>query len=153
MLASENPSGSTALHVEQAWTQIRMAQEDRQSLYQRITAGSGWGGQGERAEGGERRPVATGKPATEALRRLAREILEGRRPSVLPGARKFFEPAVQDAVFKIAERARAKQARGEDLTDREKRLLKYKKSAATIRDNWGKTGRLVGTIEGVEFWT
>lgn len=154
MIASENPSASDRVKIEQIWTQVRKALQKRQRLHARITAGSGYGGQGERSAPGGLRPVASGKPATEVERRLSREVLQGAHPSELEGATKFFEPAVQDAVFRIAEGARAKQKAGQALTEREQKLLKYKKDAATVRAGWAKDGdRVVGTIEGVEFWT
>lgn len=152
MVASENPRGSARLHIEQIYTQLR-ARKSGQSLHDRITAGSGWGEQGE-GERGRRRPVATTERATDAHRRLAREVLSGQHPSSIPGARKFFEPGAQDRAFAIGERARAKQTRGEPLSRQEQRLLKYRKSAAKVRADWTKDGdRSLGMIETVEFWT
>lgn len=150
MLSSENPRGSRALHVEQIWTQIRST-DPGQTLYERITAGSGWGPQGQRAGGGKRRPVSTDQPTTEAFRQLARRVLAGLEPSSIPGARSFFEPAEQDAAFRIAERARAKQRKGEPLTPRESRLLNYRFDAESLRERWGLRNKL-GTIDGVEFY-
>ncbi|HRI50420.1 MAG TPA: hypothetical protein PLW65_09580, partial [Pseudomonadota bacterium] len=92
MLASENARGSQALHIELIHAELR-ARKPGQGLFDRITAGSGWGPQGERKPGGRVRPVSTQEPATPALRQLAREVLEGMHPSKLPTARKFFEPA------------------------------------------------------------
>lgn len=153
MLASEAARGSQALHIELIHSQLR-ARKKGQSLFDRITAGSGWGPQGERAPGGGERPVATTESATPALRQLAREVLDGAHPSVLPGARKFFEPAVQDRVFAIAERGRKKQAAGLPLTQQEKRLRLYQKTAETVRKDWRDEGaRYVGHIEGFEFFT
>lgn len=150
MLSSENPRGSRALHIEQVWTQIR-ATEPGQTLYDRITAGSGWGPQGQRAGGGKRRPVSTDQPAREAFRQLARRVLAGLETSSIPGAKSFFEPAEQDAAFRIAERARAKQRNGEPLTPRESRLLNYRFDAESLRERWGLRNKL-GTIDGVEFY-
>lgn len=150
MLSSENPRGSRALHVEQIWTQIRST-DPGQTLYERITAGSGWGPQGQRAGGGKRRPVSTDQPTTEAFRQLARRVLAGLEPSSIPGARSFFEPAEQDAAFRIAERARAKQRKGEPLTPRESRLLSYRFDAESLRERWGLRNKL-RTIDGVEFY-
>ena len=150
MLSSENPRGSRALHIEQIWTQIRST-DPGQTLYERITAGSGWGPQGQRAGGGKRRPVSTDQPTTEAFRQLARRVLAGLEPSSIPGARSFFEPAEQDAAFRIAERARAKQRKGEPLTPRESRLLNYRFDAESLRERWGLRNKL-RTIDGVEFY-
>lgn len=153
MLASENPRGSQALHIEQIHTQLR-ARKRGQSLFERITAGSGFGAQGERARGGGLRPVATVQAATDALRSLARQVLEGVHASVLDGARKFFEPEQQDRAFAIAERARAKRKRGELLSAQEQRLLGYRRTASEVRANWvGGGARYVGQLDGVEFYT
>lgn len=153
MLASENPKGSRSLHIEQLFTQLRSAKPG-QSLFDRITAGSGWGPQGERAAGGGVRPVATTEPATPALRQLVRQVLDGQHRSQLPGARKFFEPDEQDRAFAIAERARKKQRTGEKLTPQEQRLLRYHHNAEDIRKKWLSEGaRFVERIGSVEFFT
>ena len=152
MLASENPRGSRALHIEQVHTQLR-ACKPGQSLYTRITAGSGWGPQGGRSPGGDIRPVSTVAPATPALRQLVREILAGVHPSRLPGARQFFEPAAQDRAFALAERARKRQAAGQPLSPEEMRLLGYRRSAEAVRRKWQAEGaQYLGTVEGVEFF-
>lgn len=146
MLASENPTGSRALWREQIWTQIRSA--GRRSLSQQITAGLGYGPE-ERG-----RPVATTLAPTDATRDYAAHFLATRPPSILPGARRFFEPDQQDRAFAVGQLARAKRARGETLTSQEARLLRYKSDAAGIRARWAAEGRqMVGVIDGVEFWT
>ena len=150
MLSSENPRGSRALHIEQIWTQIRSTVPG-QTLYDRLTAGSGWGPQGQHAGGGKRRPVSTDQPTTEAFRQLARRVLAGLEPSTIPGARRFFEPAEQDAAFRIAERARAKQRAGQPLTPRESRLLRYRFDADSLRERWGLRNKL-RSIDGIEFY-
>lgn len=152
MIASENPHGSRQLHIEQIWTQIR-ARKHGQSLFDRITAGSGWGAQGAKQAPGRTRPVATGQAASPAQLDLAEKVLRGQERSRLEGARKFFEPAQQDKAFAVAEQARAQRARGEALTDRETRLLGYRHTAAEIRADWGKDSRYLDTLDGVEFWT
>ena len=152
MLASENPRGSEELHVEQIWTQVR-SKRTRQTLFDRITNGSGWGEQGDRRPGGGLRPVSTEQPATDKFRELAVLVLLGKRQSRLRSARKFFEPAVQDVVYKIAERARQKQRLGQPLDRREKRLLNYRKTAADVRREWLKTSLFLDSIDGVEFYT
>lgn len=152
MLASENPRGSERLHVEQIWTQLRSRRRG-QSLYDRITAGSGWGEQAHRKPPGRVRPVATTEPASPAFRGLAREVLLGLRPSTLPGARKYFEPAQQDRAFAIAETARKKRAAGEVLSSQELRLIRYHMDAKHKRAEWLQTSRFVDVIDGVEFFT
>lgn len=154
MLASENPRGSLALHIEQVFTQVRRALKRGVSLYDQITAGSGYGGQGEREPGEGRRPVATERPATPVLRERARAILEGAHASQYAGATKFFEPQTQDRAFAIAEIGRMKKTVGLPLTKDELRLLKYKRDAGTIRADWRREGaRPLGQIDGVEFWS
>ena len=152
MLASENPRGSERLHIEQIWTQLR-SRKRGQSLFDRITAGSGWGEQGKRVPPGRVRPVATTEPATRRLLALAESVLRGDRPSILAGARKFFEPEQQDRAFAAAEAARKRLAAGGVLTDKERRLLGYRRNAQQVRAEWLKTSRYVGTIEGLEFFT
>ena len=152
MLASENPRGSERLHVEQIWTQLR-SKAKGQSLYERITHGSGWGQQGSLIRPGGLRPVSTDEPTNDGFRRLAHRVLRGEIPSTLPGAKKFFEPAVLEKALKIGKEARRKLAAGEPLTQQEQRLRYYKKSAAEVRLDWLKTSRLVGTIDGVEFYS
>lgn len=153
MLASENARGSQALHIELIHTQLR-ARKPGQDLFDRITAGSGWGPQGERKPGGRVRPVSTQEPATQALRQLAREVLEGLHPSTLPTARKFFEPAQQDRALAIGVRARQKQAAGVPLSHQEKRLIGYYHSAEEVRKRWISEGaKYVGAVGGVEFYS
>lgn len=153
MFASEKGKGSDRLLIELAWTQIRSTRRG-ESLFHRITAGSGWGPQGERAPGGGVRPVATTEEANDRFRALAGRILDGQEPSMLVGARSFFEPDVQDKVLAIAERARRKIAENQTLTRQENRLKHYYESADGIRRRWLARGqRFVDSIEGVEFYT
>lgn len=153
MLASENPRGSRALHIEQIHTQLR-ARKPGQDLFDRITAGSGWGPQGERSAGGGARPVSTEESATPPLRQLAREVLAGVHPSMLPQARKFFEPAQQDRALAVGVRARQKRAAGLPLSRQEQRLIHYRHSADEVRQSWLAEGaKRVGAIDGVEFFT
>lgn len=121
MLASENPRGSERLHVEQIWTQLRSMTKG-QSLYERITNGSGWGQQGIRVRPGGIRPVSTEEPTNESFRRFVHRVLRGEIPSSLPGAKKFFEPAVLEKALKIGKEARRKLAAGEPLTKQQRRL-------------------------------
>lgn len=153
MLASENPSGALELHTEQVYTQVRRALRRGVSLHEQITAGLGYGGQGE-GSGGKKRPVATERPATPAFRERARQILSGEYASRLAGATKFFEPRQQNLAFAIAEAARRKKAAGLPLLPQEERLLKYKRDAEEVRARWRKDGaRPLGEVGGVEFWS
>jgi len=153
MLASENARGSKALHIELIHAELR-ARKPGQDLFDRITAGSGWGPQGERKPGGRVRPVSTQEPATQALRQLAREVLEGMHPSTLPTARKFFEPAQQDRALAVGVRARQKQAAGQPLSKQEQRLIGYFRSAEEVRSRWLSEGaKYIGTVDGTEFYS
>ena len=146
MLASENESGGEGLWAELIWSQLRSL--GKSSIWQRITAGLGYGPQG------GARPVASDKPATAATRAYAARFLAELPPSSLPGARRFFEPLQQDRAYRIAESARRKIASGLPLTRQEQRLRLYQSDAADIRRRWSSKGHLyVGTVEGVEFWT
>lgn len=153
MFASENPRGSTRLQVELAWTQIR-SRRPSQSLYDRITGGSGYGEQGEKRPGGRLRPVATTNNATAGFRALARRVLAGIETSRLAGARQFFEPRQSDLAFAVGVRAREKASKGLPLTKQEQRLRHYYSDAAGIRRRWTSEGhRKLDLIEGVEFYT
>ena len=149
MIASENPSGPEQAKVEQIWTQLR-AKRPSESLYDQITAGLGWGAQG------GRRPAATSKPAMDADRTLAWDVLRGKRPSQLAGARKFFDPAQEDKVYRQVTKARADLAEGKDISKRSRELLAlgYQRTAEGVRQEWQrKGGKPVATIGPVEFWT
>ena len=153
MLASENPRGSLELWVEQIFTQLR-SRTRGQTLYARITAGSGYGQQGKKSGEGGVRPVSTEEKETEVHRDAAADVLTGKLASSLKGARRFFEPGQQDRAFAVAERAREKKKKGEKLTEQEERLILYRKNAAAIRADWKAKGhRYIGTIDGVEFYS
>lgn len=152
MLASENGNGSRALWTELVWSQLR-ARKAGETLYERITAGSGWGQQGEKVWPGRVRPVSTDQAARPEHRALAEEVLTGLHPSRVPDAIAFFEPAQVDRAHRIALRAREKAQKGIPLSAKEKRLQHYTKTAAEVRSDWEKTMRLVGIIDGVEFYS
>lgn len=154
MIASENPSASEEVWVEQIHTQIRSRKEG-QSLYMRITGGHGYGEQG-KVQGGGARPVSTSKPAKEIHKRVARETLAGLRPSKLPGARKFFDPGEQDAVMRQLEKGKKDLAAGRPVSDRTRELIAvgYQRTAEGVREKWRKEGaQVVGTVGPVEFWS
>ncbi len=146
MLASENPSGSAQLWIEQIWTQIRSS--GGRSLAQTITGGAGYGPQL------SPRPVSTAEPATQITRDFAASFLASRPLSRFSGARRFFEPEQQDRAFAVGESARRKRAAGLPLSEQEQRLIYYKSDANGIRRRWAiKNHRYVGIVGGVEFWT
>ncbi len=151
MLASENGLGSPQLWTELIGSQLH-ARKAGETLYERITAGSGYGRQGERSWPGRTRPVSTEEEALLIHRSWAREVLSGLHTPRFGNAIAFFEPAQQDRAYAIAQRARVKQAQGLPLTEQERRLSHYRKTAAEVRADWQKTMRSVGTIDGVEFY-
>ena len=151
MLASENGNGSRALWAELIGSQLH-ARKPSETLFDRITAGSGYGPQGEKSWPGAVRPVATEQPVLPVHRKFAAEVLAGLHPAQFLKAVAFFEPAQQDKVLRIADRAREKLKQGLPLTKQEERLRHYTKSADDIRADWQKTMRLAGTIDGVEFY-
>ena len=151
MLASENGSGSRALWTELIWSQLH-ARKPGETLYERITAGSGYGVVGAKSWPGKARPVSTDQAALPVHRTFALEVLAGLHPARFPTAIAFFEPALQDKVFRIAEGAREKLRKGLPLTAQEERLRHHKKSAADVRADWEKTLQVAGTIDGVEFY-
>lgn len=151
MLASENGNGSRALWTELIWSQLH-ARRPGETLYERITAGSGYGTQGAKSWPGKARPVSTDQAALPVHRSFALEVLAGLHPARFPTAIAFFEPALQDKVFRIAEGAREKLRKGLPLTAQEERLRHHKKSAADVRADWEQTMRMAGTIDGVEFY-
>ena len=98
--------------------------------------------------------MSTEEAATPAFRQLARAVLDGALPSILPNARKFFEPAQQDRAVAIGVRARQKQTAGQLLSKQEKRLLHYYSTAEDTRKSWLADGsKYLGTVDGVEFFT
>ena len=151
MLASENGLGSPQLWTELIGSQLH-ARKAGETLYARITAGSGYGRQGERSWLGRTRPVSTEEEALPIHRSWAREVLSGLHTPRFGSAIAFMEPAQQDKAYAVAQRARVKQAQGLPLTEQEKRLSHYRKTAAEVRADWQKTLRRVGTIDGVEFY-
>jgi murein DD-endopeptidase MepM/ murein hydrolase activator NlpD len=151
MLASEDGQGSPQLWTELIGSQLH-ARKAGETLYARITAGSGYGRQGERSWSGRTRPVSTDQEALPMHRSWAREVLSGLHTPRFESAIAFFDPAQQDKAYAVAQRARVKQAQGLPLTEQEKRLSHYRKTAAEVRADWQKTLRRVGTIDGVEFY-
>ena len=151
MLASENGQGSPQLWTELIGSQLH-ARKAGETLYERITAGSGYGRQGERSWPGRTRPVSTDQEALPIHQSWAREVLSGLHTPRFGNAIAFFDPAQQDKAHAIAQRARAKQVQGLPLTEQEQRLSHYRKTAAEVRADWQKTLRRVGTIDGVEFY-
>jgi murein DD-endopeptidase MepM/ murein hydrolase activator NlpD len=151
MLASEKGDGSRELWTEMIWSQIH-ARKPGETLYERITAGSGYGPQGKAKWPGKKRPVATDQSALPVHLSFAEEVLGGLHPARFAGATAFFEPEEQDKALRVATRARQKAKQGLPLTAQESRLRHYQQSAEEIRADWQKTMRMVGTIAGMEFY-
>lgn len=151
MVASENPSAGKEVWIEQIWTQIREAREHKTTLHRQITGGHGYGPQGKGL-----RPVATTKEAAEEHRQVAREVLSGAHPSKLEGAKRFWDPRQQDAIFRQVQKGLADKAAGKPITKRTQELIDvgYKRDAEGVRKKWRSEGKaLVGVLGPVEFWT
>lgn len=149
MIASEDPSAPEQAHVEQVWTQLR-SQRKTASLYDRITAGQGYGPQK------SPRPVASHTKPSAAQLELAWDVLRGKKPSVLPGARRFFNPSEEDKVYAQVTKGRADAAAGKPISPRTAELiaLGYHRTAEQVREHWSsKHLKKVGTVGPVEFWT
>ena len=110
-----------------------------------------------RSQKGSDPPFASARPANDAHRKLAREILEADQSSdPTGGATSFFEPRMQDAFFKAGELARRGET-GDRVIDGVKltditRFKNYKKDAATLREKWGKGSTIYATAGRFEFW-
>ena len=81
------------------------------------------------------RPFSSARPATDAARRLAKDVLaEPLERDPTQGARAFFEPAVQDRL--VAERRPG-----------------YRFTSAALRAKWSREGqRYLSTVGAFEFW-
>ncbi len=154
MIASENPHGPEQAKVEQIHAKLR-ARRKGQSFYNYATGGHGWGKQG-RGQDGHFRLVSTEEEATAKDFKLAKEVVSGQRPSILPQARTFFDPDQQDRVYRQVQQGLKDLAAGRAVSKRTRDLLKlgYQKTAQQVREGWAKSGqKYVGTIGPVEFWT
>ena len=103
MLASEDGQGSPQLWTELIGSQLH-ARKAGETLYARITAGSGYGRQGERSWSGRTRPVSTDQEALPMHRSWAREVLSGLHTPRFESAIAFFDPAQQDKAYAVAQR-------------------------------------------------
>lgn len=110
-----------------------------------------------RAQQGGDPPFSSARPATEATRRVAIEVLAAdQAQDPTGGATSFFEPKMQDAFFQAGELARAGETgdrvidgvRLSDIT----RFRSYKKDAAAIRESWGKSSAIYAKAGRFEFW-
>lgn len=110
-----------------------------------------------RAQKGNDPPFSSARDATDATRKLAREILAAdQSQDPTKGATSFFEPKMQDVFAKAGALARAGET-GERVIDGVKlsditRFKAYKKDAATIRQNWSKGSRLYAIAGPFELW-
>jgi hypothetical protein len=118
-----------------------------------LRRGLGYGRQGERVVV---RQDASGINRSRGAHRCTeawtREVLSGLHTPRFESAIAFFDPdtARQSLCRRAASEGQTKQ--GLPLTEQEKRLSHYHKTAAEVRADWQKTLRRVGTIDGVEFY-
>lgn len=110
-----------------------------------------------RSQKGGDPPFSSARPASDAHRRLAGEVLAAdQSQDPTGGATSFFEPRMQDLFFKAGELARKgetgdRRIDGVLLTDIS-RFKFYKKDAAAIRASWGKSSAVYATAGRFEFW-
>lgn len=110
-----------------------------------------------RSQKGNSPPFASARPATDATRKLAAEILampQSQDPT--NGATAFFEPKMQDIFAKAGELARSGET-GDRVIDGQKltditRFKNYKKSADDIRKSWSDGSALFAKAGRFEFW-
>lgn len=110
-----------------------------------------------RAQRGTDPPFSSARPATDAHRRLAREILAAdQADDPTGGATAFFEPRMQDAFAQAGARARAGETgalvvngvRMSDIT----RFKNYRKDALQVRSTWSPGSTLYATAGRFELW-
>ena len=134
MLARRKRAGKSAALDRADWDSASCAKAG-ETLYERMTAGSGYG----RQRIGHGRQDSSSVHGSEALpihQSWAREVLSGLHTPRFGNAIAFFDPDQQDKAYAIAQRARAKQKQGLPLTEQEKRLSHYRKTAAEVRADW-----------------
>ena len=147
VIASEAGSGTDAEKKAIGWT-VRNRFRNK-SIY---ASEFPW-----RSQKGSNPPFASARPATEASRALARQILAAdQSEDPTGGATSFFEPRMQDAFAKAGAMARAGET-GDRVIDGVKitditRFKNYKKDANQIRDSWGKGSTLYANAGRFEMW-
>jgi hypothetical protein len=131
VITSEAGTGSAEEQRAIAWAVVNQARARRVSIVRLVCSPEC----GPCCDG---RPFSSAQPATLAARDLARRVLaEPDASDPTRGARKFFEPALQD---KLAHRPPAFN-------------LKHRLTAADVRAKWAREGRrAVGTVGRFEFW-
>ena len=147
VIASEAGSGTLAEQRAIGWT-VRNRFRGK-SIY---TVQFPW-----RSQKGSDPPFASARPATDATRALAREILSAdQSQDPTGGATSFFEPKMQDAFAKAGAMARAGET-GDRVVDGVKitditRFKNYKKDAQEIRNKWSNGSTLYAMAGRFEFW-
>lgn len=147
VLASEAGSGTSAEQRGIAWT-VRNRFRGK-SIYKGETP---W-----RAQYGSNPPFSSARPATDATRAFAKQILsQDASQDPTGGATSFFEPRMQDIFAKAGAMARDggtgdRVIDGVTLHDIT-RFKNYKKNAAQIREKWGHGSALYAAAGRFEFW-
>ena len=147
VIASEAGSGTLAEQKAIGWT-VRNRFRGK-SIYEKEFP---W-----RSQKGSDPPFASARPATDASRKLAAEILaSSQSDDPTGGATSFFEPRMQDIFAKAGEMARNGET-GDRVIDGQKltditRFKNYKKNADDIRKSWGNGSALYATAGRFEFW-
>lgn len=92
MLASEDPTQPDNVQIALAWTAVNMATRKGKSAFELLAPDGKYGPQSGRY-------AATGNPATDRFRSIARAVLDGSVEDPTPGAIQFDHPATQDWLF------------------------------------------------------
>ena len=95
--------------------------------------------------------MSTDQEALPIHQSWAREVLSDRtRRALGMPSRSLIRTSKTKHMPSLSEPGRSSK-QGLPLTEQEKRLSHYRKTAAEVRADWQKTLRRVGTIDGVEF--
>jgi hypothetical protein len=149
VIASEAGGGTRAEKLAIGWTERNRALALGRSLYAIFFP---W-----REQKGANPPASSARPATDDTRSVAREVLSApQAQDPTQGATAFFEPKLQDILFKAGALARQGQT-GKRVIDgvtisNIERFTKYTKDAATVRASWGGDQTIYAVAGRFEFW-
>jgi len=110
-----------------------------------------------RSQKGSNPPFASARPASDAHRKLAREILStNQSQDPTGGSTSFFEPRMQDAFYKAGAMARSgetgsRNIDGVPISDIT-RFKNYNYDAKALREKWLKGSALYAIAGRFEFW-
>jgi hypothetical protein len=100
VMASEAGSRPAAEVLTVGDCDLNRAAAEKRDLIDHVTGGSGtYGKQGSEAVNGRKRPVASSRDPSVRHLRAARLLLSGRARGIAHGARLYFDPRTQDAMW------------------------------------------------------